>query len=63
MNTDNLWIKHTYILCTNGFLFATSRVSGLVSIVTELNSAKFRQGLSPPCEISGGGGGGVSSSP
>ena len=26
-----------------------------VSIVTELSSAKFRQGLSPPCKISGEG--------
>ena len=35
--------------------FATSRFSGLVSIATELNSAKFRQGLKPSsCKISGG---------
>ena len=35
--------------------FATSRVSGLASIVTAIKFSKFLQGLSPPYEISGGG--------
>ena len=39
----------------NVAFFATSRVSGLASIVTAIKFSKFLQGLSPPCEISGGG--------
>ena len=41
----------------NAAFFAASRVSGLASIVTAIKFSKFLQGLSPPCEISRGGGG------
>ena len=44
------------LLCMNVAFFVTSRVSGLASIVTAIKFSKFLQGLSPPCEISGGGG-------
>ena len=43
------------LLCMNVAFFATSRVSGLASIVTAIKFSKFLQGLSRPCEISGGG--------
>ena len=36
--------------------FATSRVSGLASIVTAMKFSKMSAGPEPPCEISGGGG-------
>ena len=47
----------------NVAFFATSRVSGLASIVTAIKFSKFLQGLSPPCEISGGGGSSHSARP
>ena len=42
----------------NVAFFAASSVSGLASIVTAIKFSKFLQGLSSPCEISRGGGGG-----